>query len=171
MEVAVFAGGCFWCTEAIFKSLKGIDSVVPGYAGGTTVNPNYNTIGDHAETIKIEFDPKIISYNQLLTVFFATHDPTTLNQQGADIGRQYRSMVLYTSTKQRDAAKKFIEDLNNSNTYGDEIVTEIKPLDNFYQAEDYHKNFYANNPSSPYCRVVINPKLSKVKHDFAQFIN
>jgi len=169
-ETAVFGGGCFWCTEAVFQTLKGVESVESGYAGGTLPRPDYRNIGDHAEVIKIEFDPSEISYEQLLTVFFATHDPTTPNQQGADIGSQYRSVILYSTEEQRQKAERFIEKLNRSSDLGADIVTEVKPLEIFYPAEDYHQNFYAQNPESGYCQAVINPKLNKVKEKFAELL-
>ncbi len=150
--------------------LKGVETVESGYAGGTTPDPNYQNIGDHVEVIKIEYDPNIIDYEQLLTVFFATHDPTTSNRQGADIGPQYRSVVLYSDQTQKMAAEKMIEELNNSTESGDPIVTVVEPLDKFYPAEDYHQNFYARNKNSGYCQVVINPKLAKVKEKFASLL-
>lgn len=175
IATAVFGGGCFWCTEAIFKMLKGVQSVEPGYAGGDKVNPTYQEVSSgqtgHAEVIKIEYDPTEIKYTDLLTVFFATHDPTTPNQQGADVGSQYRSIVLYSTEVQKTEAEKFIQDLNDSSELGAEIVTEIQPLKEFYPAEDYHKNYFSNHKNTPYCQVVINPKLEKVKIKFASLIN
>ncbi len=174
IETAVFGGGCFWCTEAVFKSLKGVSSVLPGYAGGTASNPTYEQVSSgntgHAEAVQIEFDPKQVSYETLLTVFFASHDPTTLNRQGADVGTQYRSVVFYTTPEQKVAAEKFIADLNTSNELGNPIVTTVDPLDKFYVAEDYHRDYFANHPNQPYCLVVINPKLEKVKHKFAELL-
>lgn len=169
-ETIVFGGGCFWCTEAIFKMLKGVESVEPGYAGGTTADPDYQKIGDHAEVVKIEFNPSEIEFSDLLTVFFATHDPTTPNQQGADIGSQYRSLILFTAPEQETDARKFIEELNDSSEFGEPIVTEIKPLDEFYLAETEHLDYYQRNQNSGYCQVVINPKLQKVKTKFAQLL-
>ena len=166
-ETAVFGGGCFWCTEAVYEELRGVISVMPGYAGGQTLNPTYESVSSgktgHAETIKVEFDPLLISYEDLLTVFFATHDPTTLNRQGPDTGTQYRSMILYTNEKQKHQAEDFINKLNED---GKKVVTELKPLDKFYEAEDYHKHFYKNNPDKPYCQIVINPKIDKLKERF-----
>ena len=174
IEVAVFGGGCFWCTEAVFTMLKGVSSVLPGYAGGQTHNPTYTQVAmgstGHAEVIKIEFDPDSISYEILLTVFFATHDPTTLNRQGADVGAQYRSVIFYTSEDQKTEAVKFISELNASNAQGKAIVTQIEPLDVFYEAEDYHRDYYARNSDNPYCQVIINPKLKKVQEKFAQLL-
>lgn len=173
-EIIVFGGGCFWCTEAIFKRLRGIISVDPGYAGGNTENPTYGEVskGDtgHAEVIKIEYNPDTISLNNLLTVFFATHDPTTKNRQGNDIGEQYRSIILYTTEEQREESERFIENINKSNKSGDPVVTEVKRLDNFYHAENYHKDYYENNQNQAYCQVVINPKLDKVKKNFANLL-
>lgn len=178
METAVFGGGCFWCTEAVFKMLKGVMSVEPGYAGGSTgspqVAPTYEEVcigkTNHAEVIKIEFDPSEIKFEDLLTVFFATHDPTTPNQQGADMGTQYRSIVLYSNNEQKLTAEMFLEKLNASTPEGKPIVTEIKPLDKFYEAEDYHKDFYSKNPENPYCQVVINPKLVKLQKEFSNLL-
>ncbi len=173
-EIAVFGGGCFWCTEAIFKMLKGVFSITPGYAGGTMANPTYEAVSSgatgHAEVIRIEYDPGAISYQTLLTVFFATHDPSILNQQGNDVGAQYRSIVLYTSEGQKKEAEEFIRELNASHADGKLIVTEVKPLDKFYEAENYHRDYYAKNPGNAYCQVVINPKLEKVQAKFAELL-
>jgi peptide-methionine (S)-S-oxide reductase len=166
-QVAVFGGGCFWCTEAVYEELKGVISVMPGYAGGQTPNPTYESVSTgktgHAEVIKIEFDPSRISYDDLLTVFFATHDPTTLNRQGSDTGTQYRSIILYASEEQKRLAGDFINKLNED---GKKVVTELKPLDKFYEAEEYHRDFYKHNPDKPYCQIVINPKIDKLKEKF-----
>lgn len=173
-EIAVFGGGCFWCTEAAFKELRGVVSVMPGYAGGTMERPTYDAVSSgktgHAEVIKIEYDPAQVSYETLLTVFFATHDPTTLNRQGADVGTQYRSIILYTSEAQKKAVEKFIAELNASNVQGKPIVTEVKPLERFYEAEAYHRNYYTKNSDQQYCQAVINPKLQKVRKKFAEFL-
>lgn len=170
-EIAVFGGGCFWCTEAVFEDLKGVVSVMPGYAGGTVENPTYEQVCSgttgHAEVIRIEFDPAKIAYNDLLTVFFATHNPTTPNQQGADFGTQYRSSVFYTTEAQKKDAEEFIKKLDES---GPKVVTEVVPLTAFYEAEEYHRKYYQNNSSAPYCQVVINPKLEKVKEKFHQLL-
>lgn len=174
MQTAVFGGGCFWCTEAIFKMLKGVKSVEPGYAGGTLPNPTYQQVSSgktgHAEAVRIEYDPTQIAYEKLLTVFFATHDPTTPNRQGADTGPQYRSIILTTSSEQKAAAEQFIADINNSAGQGAPIITEVKPLDTFYPAENYHRDYFTNHADTPYCQVVINPKLAKVKKNFAELI-
>jgi peptide-methionine (S)-S-oxide reductase len=174
LETVVFGGGCFWCTEAIFQRLKGVESVESGYAGGNTPNPTYEqvSIGDtgHAESIRIEFDPSVIKFEDILNVFFATHDPTTLNRQGNDIGTQYRSIVFYMNDEQRDAAQKFIEQLEKDGVYSDKIVTEVKALDKFWPAESYHQRYYNNNSSKPYCQFVINPKIAKLRQKFAPFL-
>lgn len=173
-EMAVFGGGCFWCTEAVFRELRGVMSVMSGYAGGTMERPTYEAVSSgktgHAEVIRIEYDPVQIAYKTLLTVFFATHDPTTLNRQGADVGTQYRSIILYTSAAQKKAAEKFIAELNASSAQGKSIVTEVKPLERFYEAEAYHRDYYAKNPDQPYCQVVIDPKLKKVREEFAKLL-
>ena len=171
-QIAVLGGGCFWCTEATFQMLRGVISVVPGYAGGLSPSPTYEAVcggkTGHAEVIKIEFDPEKISYTDLLTVFFAIHDPTTLNRQGNDVGTQYRSIILYTGENQRKVAEKFIKKLNDN---GMKVVTELKPLEKFYEAETYHRNYFKKNPEKAYCQIVINPKLEKVKERFSELIN
>lgn len=173
-ETAIFGGGCFWCTEAVFKMLKGVSSVVPGYAGGTKPNPTYNEVNSgktgHAEVIEIKFDPSVITYKDLLTVFFGSHDPTTLNRQGNDIGTQYRSVIFYTHDDQKNTAEAFIANLNNSSAEGEPIVTELEPLDIFYVAENYHHDYFARNKEAPYCQVIINPKLDKVQKQFAELL-
>jgi peptide-methionine (S)-S-oxide reductase len=173
-ETAVFGGGCFWCTEAVFKMLDGVKSVTSGYAGGNTENPTYKEVSSgttgHAEVIKIEFDPTQVSYADLLTVFFATHDATQLNRQGNDVGTQYRSIVLYTTEDQKRAAKTFIQELNASSAEGDPIVTEIQPLTVFYPAEEYHQDYYAQNKQQSYCQIIIAPKLQKVQEKFAALL-
>lgn len=173
-QVAVFGGGCFWCTEAVLKQLRGVVAVMPGYAGGDTQNPSYydvaKGVSGHAEVVRIEFNPEEISYKTLLTVFFASHDPTTLNRQGADVGSQYRSIILYTSDEQKQQAEEYIRELNESEEMGDPIVTEVKPMGEFYEAEEEHKDFAARNPNQPYVQAVINPKLEKVRKRFADLI-
>ena len=165
LSTATFGNGCFWCTEAIFQQLKGVETVVPGYTGGEVKNPTYKAVcagtTGHAEVIQITYDPQIISYRELLDVFFYTHDPTTLNRQGYDVGTQYRSAIFYNDKEQKEAAEKIIQELNAEKVYDDPIVTEVTPIDVFYLAEDYHKNYYNNNKNQGYCRVVINPKLDK----------
>jgi peptide-methionine (S)-S-oxide reductase len=173
-ETAVFGGGCFWCTEAIFKMLKGVSSVLPGYSGGTVKNPTYEQVSSgntgHAECTKVEFDPREVSYRDLLTVFFGSHDPTTLNRQGADIGTQYRSVIFYTTEEQKKTAEDFIKEINNESKEGKPIVTEVLPLDVFYVAENYHKDYYERNKDAPYCELVINPKLEKVVKNFGNLL-
>ncbi len=177
-EIAVFGGGCFWCVEAVFKMLKGVCSVLPGYAGGNSSangeNPTYDSVSSgntgHAEVIRIEYDSSKILYKDLLTVFFASHDPTTINRQGNDIGTQYRSVIFYTTEEQKEQAENFISEINNSSKEGSPIVTEVKPLVKFYEAENYHKDYFANNKNNPYCELVINPKLEKVKQKFSELI-
>ncbi len=170
LELATFANGCFWCTEAVFQLLEGVDTVDPGYAGGTVKNPSYEEIctgtTNHAEVIRITFNPKIITYSELLEVFFSTHDPTTLNRQGADVGTQYRSAIFYHNDKQKAAATEIILALEKEKVFDDKIVTEITAINNYYTAENYHKNYYNNNKNQGYCRAVINPKLEKFKEKF-----
>lgn len=173
-QKAIFGGGCFWCTEAVYKQLKGVVSVNPGYAGGDVESPKYEEVSGggtgHAEVIQVEYVLEQISYQNLLTVFFAMHDPTTLNQQGADMGTQYRSIIFYVDSAQRVEAQKFIDDLTHHHVFEKPIVTEIKPFKVFYPAEQYHLDYYARNSSQPYCQVVINPKLKKLKEKFATLL-
>jgi peptide-methionine (S)-S-oxide reductase len=172
--VAVFGGGCFWCTEAVFDELRGVKSVVSGYAGGSTKNPTYEKVcgggTGHAEVIKIEFDPTEIAFKDLLTVFFATHDPTTLNRQGNDVGTQYRSAIFYANEEQKREAEAFIKELNDSKVFGNPVVTTLEPLGEFYEAEDYHQKYYANNPYQPYCQYMIPPKLNKLHKQFSALL-
>jgi peptide-methionine (S)-S-oxide reductase len=173
-EIALFGGGCFWCTEAVFKMLKGVTSVEPGYAGGTIVNPTYQQVctgtTGHAEVIRIEFDPSQVTYKNLLTVFFGSHDATQLNRQGNDVGTQYRSDVFPTTPGQKADTEAFIKELEASASEGDPIVTTIEEGAVFYPAEDYHKNYYANNKNQGYCQVIIAPKLQKVQEKFAELL-
>jgi len=172
IKTAILGGGCFWCTEAVFSRLKGVLKVTPGYAGGNTEKPTYQQVcggtTGHAEVSKIDYDPSIISYNGLLEVFFHVHDPTTLNRQGDDFGEQYRSIILYSDDEQKAAAEKFTSKLNASAEFQRPIVTEIKQLRAFYQAEDDHQNYYENNSGQPYCRLIITPKLDKFRQKFPQ---
>lgn len=173
-QIAIFGGGCFWCTEAVFKMLKGVSLVEPGYAGGTSPNPTYEHVctgtTGHAEVIRIEYDPSQVSYRQLMTVFFGSHDATQLNRQGNDVGTQYRSAIFPTTPEQSVEAKAFIAELQNSAKDGDPIVTTIEENAVFYPAEDYHKNYYANNTNQGYCQVIIAPKLQKVQKEFADLL-
>lgn len=172
MEVATFAGGCFWCTEAVFLELNGVKRVVSGYIGGKTVNPTYAEIciGDtgHAEAIAITFDPQKISYGTLLEIFFATHDPTTLNQQGNDIGTQYRSEIFYHNEAQKQLSQAYIDLMTQENTFGSPIVTKISPASTFYEAESYHQNYYNQNKTQGYCSYVITPKIEKLKKRYKE---
>jgi peptide-methionine (S)-S-oxide reductase len=173
-EIAVFGSGCFWCTEAIFRSLRGVAKVEPGYAGGDSANPTYREVASgttgHAEVIRVEFDPTEISFADLLNVFFATHDPTTANRQGADVGTQYRSTILTTTDVQKIAAEKFISTMNAGDFRATPVVTKIKKLEKFWPAEDYHRNYFAENRDAPYCHAVIDPKLAKFKNKFAELL-
>lgn len=173
-EIAVFGGGCFWCTEAIFKMMNGVSIVLPGYAGGNVPNPKYEQVctgaTGHAEVIYLEYNPSLVSFRDLLTVFFGSHDPTTLNRQGNDIGTQYRSAIFYTTEDQKKQSEDFINEINSSTTEGDKVVTEVVPLDKFYEAEDYHKDYFAKNPENTYCQLVINPKLEKIQKHFNNLI-
>jgi len=165
METTTLAGGCFWCTEAIFKRLKGVESVMPGYSGGEQANPNYHQVSSgesgHAESIQIKFDPKVISFEKILEVFFKTHDPTTKNRQGNDVGSQYRSMVFYHNEEQKKTVEELVKQLNEK-TYHGKIVTELAPYKSFFEAEDYHKEYYEKNKNARYCRVIIDPKINKL---------
>ena len=171
-EIAVFAGGCFWCTEAVFERLNGVVSVMPGYTGGAVPNPTYPQVctgrTGHAEGVRVEFDPEKISYNDLLSVFFATHDPTSLNRQGADVGTEYRSAIFYTTDDQRQAAEAYIKRLDQQ--LPRKVVTEVVPLGEFYEAEDYHQQYYDNNAFAPYCQFVIEPKLHKLYKNFGEMV-
>lgn len=165
LEIATLANGCFWCTEAIFQRLNGVEKVTSGYSGGKVKNPTYNevTSGEtgHAEVIQIQFNPSVITFQEILDVFFATHDPTTLNRQGYDIGTQYRSAIFYHSTAQKEVAEAFIKALTDAKVFDKKIVTEVTPFIGFYDAEEYHQNYYNNNKNQGYCVAVINPKLEK----------
>ncbi len=171
METVVLGGGCFWCTEASFNQLKGVDKVISGYAGGTKENPTYDEVcggkTGHAEVAKVIFDPNTISFSELLSVFFSMHDPSTLNSQGADVGTQYRSIILYTTDEQRKTAEMFIENLKKE---GIKVVTELKPLEKFYVAEDYHEKYFQNHRGAPYCQMIIDPKINKLKEKFKSLL-
>jgi len=173
-EVATFAGGCFWCTEAIFKRLKGVYSVTPGYSGGEKENPTYEQVSEgntgHAESIQIEFNPQEIPFNVLLDVFWHTHNPTTLNQQGNDIGTQYRSVVFYHSQKQKEETLQSKKILEEEKIYKDLIVTQIVPFKNFYIAENYHKDYFDRNSQYPYCTFIINPKIQKLLEKYSKIV-
>ncbi len=170
LETATFGGGCFWCVEAVFQDLKGVEQVVSGYSGGSMENPSYQAVctgtTNHAEVVQITYDPEIISYEELLYVFWRTHDPTTLNRQGADVGPQYRSVIFYHNDEQQAIAQKSKQETDASGLWRNPIVTEISPLRNFYPAEDYHQDYFRQNPYQPYCQMVIDPKVRKFKKEF-----
>lgn len=170
VEIATLAGGCFWCLEAVFADLRGVSRVVSGYAGGHVENPTYRAVCDgttgHAEVVQITFDPRAVSYKELLEVFFTIHDPTTLNRQGGDVGTQYRSAIFHHSPEQRDTAAQVIAALDAARVWDAPIVTEVVPFDVFYPAEDYHQEYYRNNESQPYCRAVIAPKVAKFRQKY-----
>ena len=170
--LATFGGGCFWCVEAIFERVSGVLEAESGYSGGTVANPDYKMVTSgttgHAEVVQITFDPEVISYLELLEIFFKTHDPTTLNRQGADVGTQYRSIVLYHNEQQRKLAEQIIEELDSEGIWEDPIVTEVVPFEHFYSAEAYHQEYYENNPNAGYCRVVITPKVEKFEKIFRE---
>lgn len=172
LEKATLAGGCFWCTEAIFKRIKGVESVTSGYSGGVRKNPSYEQVSTgvtgHAEAIQVEFDPKILPYDKLLEIFFHLHDPTTLNRQGADEGTQYRSAIFYHSEEQRDVAERVRDQIADEGVFHDPIVTEIVPFEAFYSAEEYHQNYYDNNKNQGYCSYVIGPKIHKLLKEYSK---
>jgi len=174
MKTAVFGGGCFWCTEAIFQMLKGVSKVESGYAGGKMARPSYEQVSSgntgHAEVIRVTYDPAVISYEDLLTVFFGSHDPTTPNQQGADVGEQYRSIILYGTEEEKATAERVSKEIQDSLTDGTHVVTQVVPLGEFYKAEDYHQDYFKTNTSAPYCQIIIEPKIEKVKKRFAELV-
>ncbi|MCJ7515364.1 MAG: peptide-methionine (S)-S-oxide reductase MsrA [Dehalococcoidia bacterium] len=171
-EIATLAGGCFWCLEAIFREVRGIEKVVSGYSGGTAVNPSYNEvcsgITGHAESVQLTYDPKQISFREILAIFFAVHDPTTLNRQGADVGTQYRSAIFYHNEEQKTAAQEAIKQLKASKVWDASVVTQVAPFKDFYPAEEYHQEYFARNPERLYCSVVIVPKLDKFRKQYLQ---
>lgn len=166
-EVATFGGGCFWCLDAAFRQLEGVEKIESGYAGGQVANPTYRDVctgtTGHAEVVQVTFDPSVISFRDLLGVFFTIHDPTTRDRQGADVGPQYRSIVLYHSPEQREITGQVIDELERSHVWDNPIVTQIVPVAEFYPAEQYHQDYYANNPNQPYCQIVVAPKVAKVR--------
>ena len=175
LQTATLAGGCFWCLEAVFDEIKGVHGVESGYAGGHVPNPSYRAVcnGDtgHAEVVQVRFDPSVVSYRDLLNVFFAIHDPTTLNRQGADVGTQYRSAIFYHSPEQKAAAEDLISELEAQNLWSNPIVTEIVPLDTFYPAEDYHQGYFRAHPYQGYCQMVIAPKVAKFRQHYLERLN
>jgi len=170
-ELATFGGGCFWCIEAVFEELDGVASVTSGYAGGDVEDPTYQAVCSgrtgHAEVVQVEYDPDVVSYRELLEVFFAVHDPTTVDREGPDVGSQYRSAVYYHGDEQRAVVEAYVDELESAGVYDDPIVTEVAPLDAFYPAEEYHQDYFAKNPNQPYCAIQIPPKLEKVREKFA----
>lgn len=169
-EVATLGGGCFWCIDTIFRELKGVEKVESGYAGGTTINPSYQDVCSgmtgHAEVVRITFDPSVLSFRDLLNVFFTIHDPTTLNRQGGDVGTQYRSVILYHTPEQQAAAKEVIEELSREKVWDDPIVTQVAPFTTYYPAEQYHQDYYNRNPDQGYCQIVIAPKVAKFRKKY-----
>ena len=169
-EVATLGGGCFWCLDAVYRDVRGVESVVSGYAGGQTPRPTYEQVctgrTGHAEVVQVTFDPAVVSFRQILEVFFTIHDPTTLNRQGADVGTQYRSAIFYHDEEQRRVAQEVIAKLEARHLWDDPVVTEVTPLDTFYVAEDYHQGYYRNNAYQPYCQVVIAPKVAKFRKQY-----
>lgn len=174
-QTVILGGGCFWCTEAVFQNLRGVTSVMLGYAGGTSDNPTYEEVcggnTGHAEVIKVTYDSDIISFKDLLTVFFASHDPTSLNRQGDDVGTRYRSVIYYINNKQRDEADQLIGELNKDSDISEQVVTELKPLEMFFEAEIEHQDYFRKNPDQAYCQLVINRKLDKIKKQYTKLIN
>ena len=171
LKLATLGGGCFWCMEAVFNQLKGIRKIDSGYSGGSIKDPTYEQVSTgrtgHAEVIQLLYDPDIISYNEILRIFFATHDPTTLNRQGADEGTQYRSVIFYHSEEQKKIAEQVINEFNSKNFFDSLIVTKVEPFGKFYPAENYHKNYFQRHPEQPYCRIVISPKVAKLRKKFS----
>ena len=171
-EKATLGGGCFWCLEAVYGELRGVEKVESGYSGGHVPNPTYREVCSettgHAEVVQVTFDPEVVSYRDILMVYFAIHDPTTLNRQGADVGTQYRSVIFYHDEEQRRAAEEAISDLEAEGVWGDPIVTEVAPLDEFYVAEAYHQNYFQNNGFQPYCQVIIAPKVAKFRKQYLE---
>jgi len=172
MEVATLGGGCFWCLEAVYDQLKGVEKVESGYAGGTVVNPSYHQVctgtTGHAEVVQITFDPSVISFKEILEVFFTIHDPTQLNRQGPDVGPQYRSAIFYHSGEQKALAEQVIQEIESAGIWDDPIVTEVTPFTAFYVAEDYHQEYYRHNPEQMYCRMIIAPKVTKFRQRFLE---
>jgi len=169
-EVATLGGGCFWCTEAVFNIVKGVEKVESGYCGGSMANPTYEQVSTgttgHAEAVQLIFNPSVISFREILEIFFATHDPTTMNRQGPDVGTQYRSVIFYHDAEQKATAEKVIEELGKAEIWESPIVTQVEPFRVFYKAEDYHKDYYKRHPNQPYCQQVITPKLAKLQQRF-----
>lgn len=172
LEVATLAGGCFWCIESLFREIDGVENVVSGYTGGTTVNPTYQRVctgeSGHAEAVQVSFNPSKISYREILKIFFSVHDPTTLNRQGADVGTQYRSAIFYHSEEQKAVAEELIGELDEADLWKKSIVTQIVPLDKFYPAEDYHQEYFSRHPEQSYCQMVISPKVNEFRQQWTK---
>lgn len=175
MKQLVFGGGCYWCTEAVFRMLRGVSNVESGYAGGSLESPSYEQVSSgktgHAEVVRVTYDPAVITYEDLLTVFFGSHDPTTPNRQGADIGEQYRSVIFYNDETEKLIADKVVKEVNDSLRDGTRVVTQLVPFTSFFPAEGYHQKYYQNNSAAPYCQIIIEPKIEKVRKRFAQLVN
>jgi len=169
-EIATLGGGCFWCTEAVFSELKGVEKTESGYSGGIIQNPTYEQVctgrTEHAEVVQITFDPKVITFKEILQIFFTTHDPTTRNRQGADVGTQYRSVIFHHDEEQRKIAEQVIAEINASKIWNKPIVTEVTPFQSFYKAEDYHQEYFKSNPIQPYCQLIIAPKVAKLRNNY-----
>ena len=174
LQTATLAGGCFWCLEAVFDEMKGVESVESGYSGGAAANPSYRDVctgrTGHAEAVQIKFDPQVVTYKNILNVFFAIHDPTTLNRQGADTGTQYRSGIYYHTPEQKEIAEALIKDLNEQKIWNSPIVTEVQPVNNFFIAEDYHQEYFVNNQFQPYCQAVVAPKVAKFRKHYLELL-
>jgi len=171
-KVATLGGGCFWCTEAILGELKGVEKVEPGYAGGTVPNPTYKQVCSgktgHAEVVQVTFDPNILSFRDLLRIFFTVHDPTTLNRQGADVGTSYRSIIFYHNDEQKSQAEEVMREITEAGIWSDPLVTQLEPFKAFYRAEQYHQEYFKNNPNQPYCQIIIAPKVRKFREHYTQ---
>jgi peptide-methionine (S)-S-oxide reductase len=174
-QIATLGGGCFWCTEAVFKEMKGVEKVESGYSGGTVANPSYEQVctgrTGHAEVVQITYDPTTISYQEILGIFFTVHDPTTLNRQGGDSGTQYRSVIFYHNVEQKMAAEQVIREVTGAGIWDGPIVTQLEPFRAFYKAEDYHQDYFKNNPGQPYCRMIIAPKVRKFREHYRERLN
>jgi peptide-methionine (S)-S-oxide reductase len=174
LDIATLAGGCFWCIEAVFQEVDGVEGVIPGYTGGASLNPTYEQVSNgksgHAEAVQVTFDPARISYREILQIFFSVHDPTTLNRQGADVGTQYRSAIFYHSDTQRIISEEVMKELNEARLWERPIVTQIAPIGKFYPAEDYHRNYFKKHPEQAYCQAMISPKINKLRKQWAKHL-
>jgi peptide-methionine (S)-S-oxide reductase len=174
LEVATLAGGCFWCIEAVFQEIDGVEGVIPGYAGGASLNPTYEQVSTgksgHAEAVQVTFDPARISYREILEIFFSVHDPTTLNRQGADVGTQYRSAIFYHSNKQKTISEEVIKELNETHLWERPMITQVAPISKFYPAEDYHRDYFKKHPEQAYCQAMISPKVNKLRKQWIKHL-